>query len=112
MQKYAGYLGSKADNNIVAYGLGDWYDIGPNPPGYAQLTSNGLTATAIYYTDVTVPANSNAVIWLPTADADKITEHGVSLEAVDGIKAVETVGGRTKVKTGSGTYLFAVETEK
>ncbi|MDE7377399.1 MAG: glycoside hydrolase family 78 protein [Paraprevotella sp.] len=319
MQKYAEYLGSKADDNIVAYGLGDWYDIGPNPPGYAQLTSNGLTATAIYYTDidilknaaallgkkddeekylrladeikeaynrrfydesrrcydrgsqtanaisyvtglaegehaeaalaslvadiadrgyaltagdvgyryvlaaltrankpevvfrmnsrydtpgygwqlahgatalteswqaypnasnnhfmlghilewfysalvgirqtdgsvgfktveidpmpcgditsasgtlkapygdivcgweitggvyrlkVSVPANSDAVVWLPTADAGRITEHGVSLGAADGIKAVETVGERTKVTAGSGTYLFAVE---
>lgn len=43
-----------ADNHIVAYGLGDWYDIGPDRPGYAQLTSNGVTATAIYYQDVKI----------------------------------------------------------
>jgi hypothetical protein len=49
MQKYLDYLTSRADNDIVAYGLGDWFDIGPNSPGGAQLTSNGVTATAIYY---------------------------------------------------------------
>lgn len=49
MQKYLDYLGSRADNHIVAYGLGDWFDIGPNHPGYSQLTSNGVTATSIYY---------------------------------------------------------------
>lgn len=49
MQKYLDYLGARADNHIVAYGLGDWFDIGPNHPGYSQLTSNGVTATAIYY---------------------------------------------------------------
>lgn len=54
MKRYVDYLGSRADNHIVAYGLGDWYDIGPDPPGYAQLTSNGVTATAIYYQDVKI----------------------------------------------------------
>jgi hypothetical protein len=54
MQKYLDYLTSRAENHIVAYGLGDWFDIGPKRPGYAQLTSNALSATAIYYYDVTV----------------------------------------------------------
>lgn len=54
MKRYVDYLGSRADNHIVAYGLGDWYDIGPDRPGYAQLTSNGVMATAIYYQDVKI----------------------------------------------------------
>lgn len=54
MKRYVDYLGSRADNHIVAYGLGDWYDIGPDRPGYAQMTSNGVTATAIYYQDVKI----------------------------------------------------------
>ena len=49
MQRYIDYLSSKADNHIIAYGLGDWFDIGPESPGESQLTSNGVTATAIYY---------------------------------------------------------------
>lgn len=52
MKDYVAYLGSRANGHIVAYGLGDWYDIGPKNPGYAQLTSNGVTATATYYYDV------------------------------------------------------------
>jgi len=52
MCRYIDYLSSRADNNIVAYGLGDWFDIGPKAPGYSQLTSNGVTATSIYYYDV------------------------------------------------------------
>ncbi len=54
MKRYVDYLGSRADNHIVAYGLCAWYDIGPDRPGYAQLTSNGVTATAIYYQDVKI----------------------------------------------------------
>ncbi len=49
MGRYVAYLGSTATNNIVSHGLGDWYDLGPKPPGYAQLTPRALTATAFYY---------------------------------------------------------------
>ncbi|MDP2338138.1 MAG: family 78 glycoside hydrolase catalytic domain [Bacteroidota bacterium] len=52
MKKYVAYLGSKAKGHILSYGLGDWYDYGPKPPGEAQLTPNALTATAIYYYDI------------------------------------------------------------
>ena len=52
MQRYIDYLTSRADNHIIAYGLGDWFDIGPGAPGRSQLTSNGVTATAIYFYDV------------------------------------------------------------
>ena len=54
MRRYLDYLTSKAKNHIISYGLGDWYDIGPKNPGYAQLTSNGVTATAIYYYNTTI----------------------------------------------------------
>ncbi len=54
MKRYVAYLGSRATNNIVSHGLGDWYDIGPNPPGVAQLTPPALTATAFYYQDVDI----------------------------------------------------------
>jgi len=49
MKRYMGYLASRAENHIITYGLGDWYDIGPAEPSYAQLTSPGVTATALYY---------------------------------------------------------------
>ncbi len=49
MKRYVDYLESTATDHIVSHGLGDWYDIGPNPPGYAQLTPMALTATGHYY---------------------------------------------------------------
>jgi hypothetical protein len=52
MQKYVAYLKNKSASNILDYGLGDWYDYGPKPPGVAQLTPKALTATAIYFYDV------------------------------------------------------------
>lgn len=49
MKKYAAYLETKANHHILTQGLGDWYDLGPKPPGVSQLTTVGVTATAIYY---------------------------------------------------------------
>ncbi len=51
MKRYVAYLGSRATNHIVNHGLGDWYDIGPKPPGFSQLTPRALTATAFYQHD-------------------------------------------------------------
>jgi hypothetical protein len=54
MQRYLDYLGSKAKNYILSYGLSDWYDLGPQRPGFCQLTPMGLTATAYYYYDACI----------------------------------------------------------
>ncbi|MEJ5995010.1 family 78 glycoside hydrolase catalytic domain [Pedobacter sp. Du54] len=54
MKRYIAYLGTKAKDNILSQGLGDWYDLGPKPPGVSQLTPMGVTATAIYYQDLMI----------------------------------------------------------
>lgn len=54
MQRYITYLGKKAKNHILSQGLGDWYDLGPKPPGVSQLTPMGVTGTATYYYDLTI----------------------------------------------------------
>ncbi len=54
MKKYVDYLGKKANGSILSHGLGDWCDLGPSGPGEAQLTPKALTATAIYFFDLTV----------------------------------------------------------
>lgn len=52
MQRYMNYLRSKDSSHLLMYGLSDWYDLGPNRPGFCQLTPMGLTATAYYYHDL------------------------------------------------------------
>jgi alpha-L-rhamnosidase len=52
MKRYVAYLASRAEGDVVSHGLGDWYDIGPKPPGVSQLTPIALTATAIYGEDL------------------------------------------------------------
>jgi hypothetical protein len=54
MKRYVAYLSGMADKNILSHGLGDWYDLGPEFPGEAQLTPKKVTATAIYFYDITL----------------------------------------------------------
>ncbi len=51
MQRYVAALAGKAERGVVAYGLGDWYDIGPGSPGIEKNTSLGVTATLMLYED-------------------------------------------------------------
>ena len=64
MQRYIDYLSRRARRNgyLLDYGLGDWYDLGPKKPGYAQLTTQGVTATATYYYNVTLMAKMARVL--------------------------------------------------
>jgi hypothetical protein len=58
MKRYLDYIGTCADNYIVNYGLGDWYDLGPNKPGVSQLTPIALTATAFYFQNAKIMAEA------------------------------------------------------
>jgi hypothetical protein len=62
MRAYAKYLGSRAHDGIVDYGLGDWFDIGPGDAGLSQLTTAGVTGTAIYYQDLKALEQTAAVL--------------------------------------------------
>jgi hypothetical protein len=79
MQKYAGYLASKTKDGMLAYGLGDWYDIGPNNPGFSQLTGKSLTATAIYYQDLVSLAQIAQVLGRPQ-DAQRYTNQAAEVK--------------------------------
>ncbi len=62
MKKYVDYLSSKASNNILMHGLGDWFDMGPGTMGESQLTPKGLTPTATYYYGVTLLAKTAEIL--------------------------------------------------
>jgi alpha-L-rhamnosidase len=80
MKKYVAYLGTKARANIVAYGLGDWYDIGSRAPGPAQLTPNSLTATAFYFYDTWILAQTAAMLGKKD-EVKKFTAHADAIRA-------------------------------
>lgn len=80
MKRYLDYLTSRSTDGIIAYGLGDWYDIGPQRPGYAQLTSNGVTCTAIYYYDILLMEKMATLLGY-TADAEQYAHLAATVKA-------------------------------
>ncbi|MGH8023090.1 MAG: alpha-L-rhamnosidase C-terminal domain-containing protein, partial [Limisphaerales bacterium] len=65
MKRYVAYLRSTATNDIVNHGLGDWYDLGPKPPGFSQLTPIALVSTAFYYYDTHLLSRIAALLGRP-----------------------------------------------
>jgi hypothetical protein len=54
MKRYLDYITRRAQNHIVSFGLGDWYD--NHSEGEPTLTPVGLTDTAFYYQDCQILA--------------------------------------------------------
>ncbi|MBB4152213.1 hypothetical protein GGQ80_000089 [Sphingomonas jinjuensis] len=71
MVRFIDYLRGRADGEIIDYGLGDWYDVGPKPPGVAQLTSRALTGTASRYEALVALADIAAVIGRPAHEVTR-----------------------------------------
>jgi hypothetical protein len=69
MGRYMAYLAGRATDGIVDFGMGDWYDLGPKPPGESQLTSRALTGTACRYEALRALADIARVIGRPEAEA-------------------------------------------
>ncbi|MGZ4974467.1 MAG: alpha-L-rhamnosidase-related protein, partial [Limisphaerales bacterium] len=73
---------------------------------------NGLIVSDWYLKDgrfnliATVPANTTAIVYLPTGNAEKIEESGKKLEKVVGVHKVSTEGESTLIEVGSGIYRF------
>lgn len=100
MKRYVDYLSRKANHYLLSYGLGDWYDIGPNPPGPSQLTPLGVTATGFYYYDTKILGKIAAVLHRED-DATKWSVLADSIRDAFNKKFLDTV---TKVyATGSQT---------
>jgi hypothetical protein len=63
MKAYLAWLGASANENIVNFGLGDWYDdLGF---GAAKLTPIALTATAFYYEDACIMSEAASMLGKP-----------------------------------------------
>lgn len=81
MRRYADYLNSKLQDGLLSFGLGDWYDTGPKPPGVAQLTTLSVTATATWYELLTVMERIAKVLGRPQAEAAECARRAAAAKA-------------------------------
>lgn len=102
MANYLRYLDGRAQDGIVSHGLGDWYDIGPKPPGVAQLTPVPLTATAIYYECTRVLASIAAVL----GKSEEVRRHN------DSADRIRDAFNRRFFNNGAGAYAAGSQTSQ
>ena len=62
MKKYMSFLDSWSKGDLLYFGLGDWFDMGPKDPWGSQLTPIEFTASAIYFYDYEVMSKMAALI--------------------------------------------------
>ncbi|MDR3268626.1 MAG: glycoside hydrolase family 78 protein [Tannerella sp.] len=53
---------------------------------------------------ISIPGNTSAIVYVPTADKDGITEEGANFALAEGVKFLETKDGFTVYEIGSGDY--------
>lgn len=53
MRRWVDYLTSRAEGDLIDFGLGDWYDYGDFRAGFSRNTPVGLVASAHYYMALT-----------------------------------------------------------
>jgi alpha-L-rhamnosidase len=71
-----------------------------------RIVSNWKIAGDRFHLDVTIPANTTAVIHLPAADAASVTESDRPLSDAEGVEVVGAENNRVRLQVGSGTYRF------
>lgn len=64
-----------------------------------------------YLFEVTIPANTQAVIWLPSDSYENLKESGVKITEREDIKVIGKKEGFVLCETGSGHYRFSAESK-
>ena len=72
-----------------------------------RIVSDWKIKQARFNLTVTIPANTTATVYLPTAAVERITEGGKPAIKARGVKDFRVEAGRTLLGVGSGTYHFA-----
>jgi hypothetical protein len=73
---------------------------------YGKIATEWKKNAASFYLTVVIPANTSAIIYLPSNKGDAISESGKSIKTTEGIKFLGYRDGKTLLEVGSGTYHF------
>jgi alpha-L-rhamnosidase len=73
---------------------------------YGRIVSNWRKQGAKLTMEVTIPANTAAVVYVPAKDAAGVTESGTSAAKAEGVKFLRTENNTAVYAVGSGAYRF------
>ncbi len=114
---YAGLGGINQSDKSVAYKeiiikpemVGDlsWAKSSYQSP-YGEIRSDWEKTNAGVKMNVSVPANTTALVYVPAKSASEIKEDGNSISGRKDIQVIGKVNGRIVLKVGSGDYEFVI----
>jgi alpha-L-rhamnosidase len=59
--------------------------------------------------NISVPGNTNAIVYIPAADAKEVMENGTIASSVDGVQFLRMEEDKAVFSVGSGNYSFRVK---
>jgi alpha-L-rhamnosidase len=71
-----------------------------------RIVSNWKRENGRLTMEVTIPANTTAEVFVPTKDANSVTESGKPVAKAQGVKFLRMQDGAAVYAVGSGTYRF------
>lgn len=73
-----------------------------------KIVSHWRKSSGAFELDVTIPANTRAIVHLPAASVQQVIESGKQLAEVEGVLAIRQAGSQVLCEIGSGDYRFQV----
>jgi alpha-L-rhamnosidase len=73
-----------------------------------KIVSEWRRRKGVFEWKVSIPANTTATVYIPTADFDHIMENGTPVEQAEGVLSIKTEDEYSLLNIGSGTYNFTV----
>jgi len=73
---------------------------------YGRIVSNWKRESRRLMMEVTIPANTSAMVYVPASDADSVSESGKPAAIAVGVKFIRMESGAAVYAVGSGTYRF------
>jgi alpha-L-rhamnosidase len=72
-----------------------------------MIASHWRIENGTFHWDITIPANTEATVYLPARDADGTTESGDQVREAEGVEVTGMCGNRLVLKVESGEYSFS-----
>jgi alpha-L-rhamnosidase len=75
---------------------------------HGVIKSHWRRSDKMFSWDITIPANTRAVVYVPASTLKKIKESGRAISAAQTVKFLRTQGAFIVLEVGSGAYAFSV----
>ena len=76
---------------------------------HGRISSEWHQSAGQFDLRVTIPANTTATVYLPTKDIKYVTENGLALTKIPGVKSAKMEANRAVLVIGSGSYHFTTD---